>query len=134
VEHCRRFDRANFSWRTIARAIRASPRRARTICLAVSGHRSERFSGNFRRVGSREKTGRGAHSPSRAVDAYKVAVKISMERYRLGSADYFEVLQEQQLLFPAENSLVQTQLNQLLAVVQLYRALGGGWHSTNEFQ
>ena len=47
----------------------------------------------------------------------------------MGSADYYEVLQEQQLLFPAENSLVQFQLNQLLAVVQLYRALGGGWQT-----
>jgi len=37
------------------------------------------------------------------------------------------VLQEQQLLFPAENTLVQFQLKQLVAVVQLYRALGGGW-------
>ena len=45
----------------------------------------------------------------------------------MGNADYYEVLQEQQLLFPAENTLVQLQLNQLLAVVQLYRALGGGW-------
>jgi multidrug efflux system outer membrane protein len=76
---------------------------------------------------SREKLAEARTHQSRAVDAYKVAVKISMERYRLGSADYFEVLQEQQLLFPAENSLVQTQLNQLLAIVQLYRALGGGW-------
>ena len=59
--------------------------------------------------------------------AYQEAVKIAMERYRLGNAGYYEVLQEQQLLFPAENTLVQTQLNQLLAVVQLYRALGGGW-------
>jgi multidrug efflux system outer membrane protein len=50
-----------------------------------------------------------------------------MERYRLGHAGYYEVLQEQQQLFPAENALVRTQLNQLLAVVQLYRALGGGW-------
>ena len=76
---------------------------------------------------SREKLAEARAHQTRAVGAYKVAVKISMERYRLGSADYFEVLQEQQLLFPAENSLVQTQLNQLLAVVQLYRALGGGW-------
>jgi outer membrane protein, multidrug efflux system len=83
---------------------------------------------------SREKLAEARTHQSRAVDAYKVAVKISMERYRLGSADYFEVLQEQQLLFPAENSLVQTQLDQLLAVVQLYRALGGGWHGTNEYQ
>jgi multidrug efflux system outer membrane protein len=63
----------------------------------------------------------------RAVAADQEGVKISMERYRLGNASYYEVLQQQQQLFPAENSLVQTQLNQLLAVVQLYRALGGGW-------
>jgi outer membrane protein, multidrug efflux system len=56
-------------------------------------------------------------------------VQIARERYRLGKSSYYEVLQEQQLLFPAENTLVQTQINQLLAVVQLYRALGGGWES-----
>jgi multidrug efflux system outer membrane protein len=76
---------------------------------------------------SREKLASARAQQSRAVEAYKVAVKISLERYRMGHADYYEVLQEQQLLFPAENSLVQFQLNQLLAVVQLYRALGGGW-------
>jgi multidrug efflux system outer membrane protein len=64
---------------------------------------------------------------SRAVDAYRVATKVAMERYQQGHANYYEVLQEQQLLFPAENTLVLTKLNQLLAVVQLYRALGGGW-------
>jgi outer membrane protein, multidrug efflux system len=76
---------------------------------------------------SRDKSAVARSQQSRAVEAYKIAVKISMERYRMGSADYYEVLQEQQLLFPAENTLVQFQLNQLLAVVQLYRALGGGW-------
>jgi multidrug efflux system outer membrane protein len=76
---------------------------------------------------SREKSASAHLQQSRAVESYKVAVKISMERYRMGSADYYEVLQEQQLLFPAENTLVQFQLNQLVAVVQLYRALGGGW-------
>ncbi len=78
---------------------------------------------------SREKLDDARAHQIHAVSAYKVAVKIATERYRLGSADYFEVLQEQQLLFPAENSLVQTQLNQLLAIVQLYRALGGGWET-----
>jgi multidrug efflux system outer membrane protein len=78
---------------------------------------------------SREKLADVRTQQSRAVDAYKEAVKTAMERYRLGNAGYYEVLQEQQQLFPAENSLVQTQLNQLLAVVQLYRALGGGWEA-----
>jgi len=76
---------------------------------------------------SREKSAGAGIEQSHAVEAYKIAVKIAMERYRMGNADYYEVLQEQQLLFPAENTLVQFQLNQLLAVMQLYRALGGGW-------
>ena len=62
-----------------------------------------------------------------AVESYQEALRISFQRYRSGNASYYEVLQEQQLLFPAENSLVQTQLNQFLSVIQLYRALGGGW-------
>ena len=45
----------------------------------------------------------------------------------MGNADYYEVLQAQQLLFPAENTLVQLELGRMLAVVQLYRSLGGGW-------
>ena len=76
---------------------------------------------------SREKSAQIQTQQSHAVDAYRDAVAISLDRYRVGNADYYEVLQTQQLLFPEELSLVQTQLNQLLAVVQLYRALGGGW-------
>lgn len=77
-------------------------------------------------LSAREKLAQARVLQIRAVDAYQIAVKVSLERYRVGNADYYEVLQEQQLLFPAENSLVQTELNQLTAVVQLYRALGGG--------
>ena len=62
-----------------------------------------------------------------AVDAFQEALKVAQERFRLGSASYYEVLQQQQQLFPAEDTLVQTELNQLTAVVQLYRDLGGGW-------
>ena len=42
---------------------------------------------------------------------------------------YFQVLDAQKELFPAEISLVQTHRDQLLAVVNLYKALGGGWPS-----
>ena len=44
-----------------------------------------------------------------------------------GKRGYYEILQNQQNLFPAENTLARTELNQLLAIVQLYKALGGGW-------
>ena len=64
----------------------------------------------------------------RAVRAYEVAVTISTQRYRAGKASYYEVLQAQQLLFPAQVSLAQTRRDQLEAIVQLYKALGGGWN------
>ncbi|HSU54376.1 MAG TPA: efflux transporter outer membrane subunit [Candidatus Dormibacteraeota bacterium] len=76
---------------------------------------------------SREKYAEARIHQQRAVQAYEVAVQVATERYIAGRAGYFEVLQEEQQLFPSENSLTQTELNQLLSYVQLYRALGGGW-------
>ena len=64
-----------------------------------------------------------------AVAAYREAVRVSMERFRAGRASYYEVLQAQQQIFPAETALARTQLGQLLTVVQLYKALGGGWQT-----
>jgi hypothetical protein len=42
-----------------------------------------------------------------------------------------KVLYSEQELFTAELNLAQTRLNELLSVVQLYRALGGGWQNDN---
>jgi multidrug efflux system outer membrane protein len=52
---------------------------------------------------------------------------LALTRYNSGRAAYFEVLDAQQQLFPAQDALVQNQRDQLLAVVSLYKALGGGW-------
>ncbi|HKM89162.1 MAG TPA: efflux transporter outer membrane subunit [Candidatus Acidoferrales bacterium] len=63
-----------------------------------------------------------------AVSAYQEAVKIAILRYVAGKASYFEVLDAQQQLFPAENALAQTELARRVVIVQLYLALGGGWN------
>lgn len=63
----------------------------------------------------------------KTVDAYQESVRLSLLRYNQGLANYYEVLEAQQLLFPAQNDLARTQRDQLLVVVDLYRALGGGW-------
>ena len=63
---------------------------------------------------------------ARTVAAYQEAVRLSSLRYTSGLSAYFEVLEAQQQLFPAEISLAQTRRDQLVAVVNLYRALGGG--------
>ena len=62
------------------------------------------------------------------VTALREAVDLSLLRYTAGRASYFEVLEAEQLLFPAEDALAQTQRDQLLVVVNLYKALGGGWN------
>ena len=64
---------------------------------------------------------------ARAVAALQESVRLATLRYTGGFANYFEVIEAQQLLFPAENALAQVQRDQLIAVVQLYRTLGGGW-------
>jgi len=64
----------------------------------------------------------------RAVGAYQESVRVSLLRYVAGKASYFEVLEAQIQLFPAENSLAVTELNRRTVVVQLYKALGGGWN------
>ena len=77
---------------------------------------------------SREKYETTRVEQARAVQAYEEAVKVALKRYNAGKASYYEVLESQQLLFPAQSSLAQTQLNQRLVIVQLYKALGGGWN------
>ena len=78
-------------------------------------------------LAARQQLARERIEQAHAVTAYEEAVRVAGERYNAGHANYYELLQEQQLLFPAENALTQTELNQLLAIVQLYRALGGAW-------
>jgi len=70
-------------------------------------------------------------SQDMAVKALAEAVDHAMDRYRQGLANYFEVLEAQQQLYPAQNTLAQIRQNRLAAYSQLYRALGGGWALTD---
>ena len=58
-------------------------------------------------------------------------MRLANTRYVAGLSAYLEVLQAQQQLYPAENLLAQARYNRLAALVQLYRALGGGWNLTD---
>lgn len=62
-----------------------------------------------------------------AVDKARLAYQLSLDRYRLGLIDYQTLLSTQRSLLTAENSQVQARQNVLVAMVQLYQALGGGW-------
>jgi multidrug efflux system outer membrane protein len=66
------------------------------------------------------------------VEASRQSVDLALQRYHGGRASYFEVIEAQQQLFPAEDELAKVQQAQLLAVVSLYKALGGGWNLTDD--
>ena len=51
-------------------------------------------------------------------------------RYSNGVSPYLEVLDSERQQFDAELGLVRTQLSEMLAVVRLYKALGGGWQQS----
>lgn len=61
------------------------------------------------------------------VAALAESVKLSLARYEGGLSSYIEVLDADQDYYTAQNSLAYTLGAQLIAYVQLYRALGGGW-------
>jgi len=54
-------------------------------------------------------------------------VRLANVRYSGGVSSYLEVLDSDTRYFDAQLALAQAQLNERLALVQLYNALGGGW-------
>jgi multidrug efflux system outer membrane protein len=78
---------------------------------------------------TREKLAEEYTYDGQAVVALAESVDLATQRYLNGKSSYYEVLQAQQELYPTQRAQVQTQVGQLLAVVQLYEALGGGWQT-----
>ena len=55
------------------------------------------------------------------------SVRLALERYENGYTSYLEVLDAQTRAYQSQTDFAQGQLNERLALVQLYLALGGGW-------
>jgi multidrug efflux system outer membrane protein len=71
-----------------------------------------------------------AAAQERQVKALQTALRLANLRYTGGIANYLDVLIAQRNLFDAELSLASTRRLHLVSVVQLYKALGGGWMPT----
>lgn len=61
------------------------------------------------------------------VTALQSALRLAELRYKGGLANYLDVLVARRNLFEAELALTGTRRLHLVSVVQLYKALGGGW-------
>lgn len=77
-----------------------------------------------------------AHTKAREVrvqlealrETWSDAARLSKLRYNGGVTSYLEVLDSERQLFDAELNLAQGKCNELLSVIALYKALGGGWN------
>ena len=74
-----------------------------------------------------QKAGEQRTAQEQQVAALQSAFRFSDLRYQGGRASYLDVLTAQRSLFEAELGLARTRRTQLKSVVQLYKALGGGW-------
>ena len=61
--------------------------------------------------------------------AQRDALRLATLRYEGGVTSFLEVLITERDLFDAELVLAQARRDEILAVVQLYQALGGGWQT-----
>ena len=74
-----------------------------------------------------QKTGEQRTSQADRVKAERKVVELAELRYRGGVSAYLEVLDAQRSLFAAELDEAQTIGSNLVSLVRLYKALGGGW-------
>nr|WP_315298866.1 efflux transporter outer membrane subunit [Raoultella terrigena] len=64
---------------------------------------------------------------TRLVAATQRSYDLSLQRFQQGIDNYLSVLDSQRALYAAQQDLVNIRLARLLNLVDLYRALGGGW-------
>lgn len=64
-------------------------------------------------------------------EALAAATRLATHRYRSGYASYLEQLDAERGLLEAQLSVVRITTSHLLAFVDLFRALGGGWQRPN---
>ncbi|MCU0795308.1 MAG: efflux transporter outer membrane subunit [Akkermansiaceae bacterium] len=73
------------------------------------------------------KTGEIIARQRELVEANRQVASVASDRFTGGASSYLEVLDAERALFVSELELIDARRNRLLAVVQAYRALGGGW-------
>ena len=66
-----------------------------------------------------------------AEDASRKAYSIADDQYREGILDYISVLDSQRTLLQSESEVIEGKKQLALGIINIYKALGGGWHAWN---
>lgn len=76
-----------------------------------------------------QRTAEQETAQERTVAEARRSLDIAQARYRIGLTDILTVLNTENALFPAEDTLLQIRAAHMQALVSLFRALGGGWQT-----
>jgi multidrug efflux system outer membrane protein len=83
-------------------------------------------------LAERSKTTEQRAEQERLVQALSESVRLATQRYQGGLDSYLPVLDAQRNLFQGELDLTRLRQRELTSIVQLYRALGGGWQTNGQ--
>jgi multidrug efflux system outer membrane protein len=118
-----------------AGAITAQKRQAIATWEQTKAQYMQTALGAFRDVSdaliSRDKIDAIRVEQARAVQSNEDALRLMQLRFTNGRANNLEVLEAKQRLYSSQLALDQTEVNRRLILVQLYKALGGGWNLTD---
>ncbi len=107
--------------------VQATQARAKIALAAYDKAVQQAFQEAADALNAYQKTGEVIAEETRLVASEKNVSVLALERFQGGASSYLEVLDAERELFTAELDLADARANRLIAVVQAYRALGGGW-------
>lgn len=64
---------------------------------------------------------------ARAAEASRAAAQLARQRYSAGVIDFQSVIDTERTVLSVQDSLASTNAEEVLALIRLYKALGGGW-------
>ena len=107
--------------------VKAAQARAKIALAAYQKAVQQAFRETADSLNAYQKTGEIISENTRLVASQKSVSVIALDRFQGGASSYLEVLDSERELFASELDLADARSNRLRAVVQAYRALGGGW-------
>ena len=111
----------------IGYGVKAAQARAKQSLAAYQKAAQQAFQEAADSLNFYQKAGEIIAEQTKLVVSQKSVSTLALDRFQGGASSYLEVLDAERGLFTAELDLADARSNRLKAVVQAYRALGGGW-------